>query len=76
VLTDGEDNKSKLKLDGLLKAVKIDYERSPTRVFCIAYGEEASVKVLESISDATEAKAYKGDPKNIRAVFLDIGTFF
>jgi Ca-activated chloride channel family protein len=76
VLTDGEDNKSKKSLDELLKAVKIDYEKSPVRVFAIAYGEEASFKTLSSISDASEAKAYKGDPKTIKAVFLDIGTFF
>jgi Ca-activated chloride channel family protein len=76
VLTDGEDNMSKRPLPALLQAVKIDPERRPTRVFCIAYGQEANFKVLQGISDATEAKAYQGDPRNIRAVFADIGTFF
>jgi Ca-activated chloride channel family protein len=76
VLTDGEDNKSKLKLDDLLKKVKIDYERKPIRVFTIAYGDEAKIDVLKKIADATEAKAYEGTPDNIRTVFLDIATFF
>jgi Ca-activated chloride channel family protein len=76
VLTDGEDNKSKLSLQALLKGVKIDYEKSPIRVFCIAYGQEAKLDVLKKISDATEAKAYAGSPQTIKEVFKDIGTFF
>jgi Ca-activated chloride channel family protein len=76
VLTDGEDNKSRLNLEQLLARVKIDYEKRPIRVFCIAYGDEAREEVLRKISDATLAKAYKGSPKTIKAVFADIGTFF
>jgi Ca-activated chloride channel family protein len=76
VLTDGEDNKSKLTLNELLKEVKIDYEKSPIRIFCIAYGEDARVDVLKKISDAAEAQSYTGTPQNIKKVFLDIGTFF
>ena len=76
VLTDGDDNKSKLNLNNLLKKVKIDYERKAIRVFTIAYGEDAKIDILKKIADATEAKSYEGTPSNIRAVFLDIGTFF
>jgi Ca-activated chloride channel family protein len=76
VLTDGEDNKSKMKLDELLREVKIDYEKKPIRVFCIAYGEDARVDVLKKIADASEAQSYTGTPQNIKKVFLDIGTFF
>ncbi len=76
VLTDGEDNKSKMTLDNLAKAVKIDYEKRPIRVFSIAYGEDAKLEVLKKISDATEGKAYSGSPATIKLVFMDIGTFF
>src|SRR5262245_58699668 len=76
VLTDGEDNKSKLKLQELTDRIKIDYERRPIRVFTIAYGDEARLEVLQKIADATQAKAYKGTPQNIKEVFKDIGTFF
>ena len=76
VLTDGEDNKSKLSLPELLKEVKIDYEKRPIRVFAIAYGQDAKLDVLKKISDATEAKAYAGNPQTIKEVFKDIGTFF
>ena len=76
VLTDGEDNKSKLKLQELIDKIKVDSERKTIRVFTIAYGQDASEKVLQEIADATQAKSYKGTPENIRAIFQDIATFF
>ena len=76
VLTDGEDNKSRLRLDELTAKIKVDNEKRTTRVFTIAYGEDASEKVLQAIAEATQAKAYKGTPENIRTVFQDIATFF
>ena len=76
VLTDGEDNKSKLKLDELVSKIKVDSEHKTIRVFTIAYGEDASEKVLQAIAEATQAKSYKGTPENIRVIFQDIATFF
>jgi Ca-activated chloride channel family protein len=76
VLTDGEDNKSKEKLETLLEKIKIDYEKRTTRVFTIAYGRDASREVLKKIADATQAKSYEGDPRSILEVFKDIATFF
>jgi Ca-activated chloride channel family protein len=76
VLTDGEDNKSTLKLNELIQKIKVDNEKKTARVFTIAYGEDASEKVLKDIAEATQAKTYKGTPENIRAVFKDIATFF
>jgi Ca-activated chloride channel family protein len=77
VLTDGEDNKSKLPtVDDLLKEIKFDPEKSPTRVFTIAYGRDASREVLKKIADATKAKTYDGDPKNVLKIFNDVATFF
>jgi Ca-activated chloride channel family protein len=77
VLTDGEDNKSKLKtVDALLKEIKFDPEKSPTRVYTIAYGRDASRDVLKKIADATKAKTYDGDPKNVLKIFQDVATFF
>jgi Ca-activated chloride channel family protein len=77
VLTDGEDNKSKLKkVDDLLKEVKFDPEKSPTRVYTIAYGRDANREVLKKVADATKAKAYDGDPKNVLKIFQDVATFF
>jgi Ca-activated chloride channel homolog len=81
VLTDGEDNKSKLRLQQLLDKVKVDNEKKSIRIYTIAYAadtREAAVyeKILKQIAEATQAKSYKGTPENIRTVFKDIGTFF
>jgi Ca-activated chloride channel family protein len=76
VLTDGEDNKSKLMLKGLVAKVKGDGEKKNVRIFTIAYGAEASKKDLEEISKATQARSYEGTVENIRAIFKDIATFF
>ena len=76
VLTDGEDNKSRLTLDQLLKEIHFDSETHNIRIFTIAYGRDAKKDVLQKIADATEAKFYEGKPENIREVFKDISTFF
>lgn len=76
VLTDGEDTHSKLKLDALLRRIKLDSERRPIRVFTIGYGSGAAKSVLQAIADATEARFFSGTTKNIQAVFKDISTFF
>jgi Ca-activated chloride channel family protein len=76
VLTDGEDNRSNLKLNDLLEKIKTDFERSSMRVFTIAYGGEANYDELKKIAEATQAKSYKGEPKTIHEVLRDIATFF
>jgi Ca-activated chloride channel family protein len=76
VLTDGEDNKSKQDLAALLQEIKFHPEKKQTRVYTIAYGREADRKVLKQIAEATKAKAYDGDPKNVLKIFQDVATFF
>jgi Ca-activated chloride channel family protein len=84
VLTDGEDTDSTLNREQLRKRIRFDAEKRPTRIFTICYGsdvqkptdEEKRLRgILKQISDDTKAKAYLGDPKNIRKVFVDIFTF-
>jgi Ca-activated chloride channel family protein len=78
VLTDGEDNKSKLKnVEDLLKEIRFDPEKSPTRVYTIAYGRDANRDVLKKIAEATKAKSYDGsDIKTIQTIFKDVAMFF
>jgi hypothetical protein len=59
----------------VLKAIPLSDQR-PIRIFPIAYGKDANIKVLRAIADATRAKAYRGDPKTIDRVFREISTFF
>jgi Ca-activated chloride channel family protein len=76
VLTDGEDRDSSVSLDQLLAEIEFDPEKKPVRIFTIGYGGSANAKILKSIADATQAKYYEGNPKNITEVFRDIATFF
>jgi Ca-activated chloride channel homolog len=76
VLTDGLDTNSKTSLEELMKAIQFDSEKSSTRVFTIAYGDDANKAILQRIADATQAKSYAGTPENIESVFKDISTFF
>ena len=76
VLTDGQDTSSTHTLPELMARIRFDSERNNTRIFTIGYGRGANKKVLQSISDATQAKSYEGTNDNIEAVFKDISTFF
>jgi Ca-activated chloride channel family protein len=72
VLTDGDDNKSKLELKDLLPKIKYNAEREPTRIFTIAYGDDANQDVLKKVSEVSKAKSYPGTPENIRQIFKAI----
>jgi Ca-activated chloride channel family protein len=76
VLTDGEDNKSALKLSDLLARIRADAETHTIRIYTIAYGSDARHDVLTQIANATQGRAYDGTPQNIVEVFRDISTFF
>ncbi|HEY3055848.1 MAG TPA: VWA domain-containing protein [Thermoanaerobaculia bacterium] len=76
VLTDGEDTDSHTSLDDLLQRIRFDNETHTIRVFTIGYGKGAKKEVLQRIADATQAKFYQGDPRNIRSILREISTFF
>jgi len=76
VLTDGQDTNSTTALPDLLRQIRANPEREAIRVFTIGYGAGAEKKVLQQISETTQAKSYEGKPENIREVFKDISTFF
>ena len=76
VLTDGLDNRSKIKLEALLDRIKGQPGRTnETRIFTIAYGEDPNFEILKRIAEATQAKAEKGTPETIQKVIKDIASF-
>lgn len=76
VLSDGEDTDSRTSLDQLLQRIRFDNERRTIRVFTIGYGKGAKEDVLKQIAETTQARFYKGDPRNIRSILREISTFF
>jgi Ca-activated chloride channel homolog len=78
VLTDGEDNKSRLRsaaLQDRLEQRAEDQEHN-IRVFTIAYGHDANKHELEAIAQASGGQAYDGDPDEIANVYREISSFF
>jgi len=78
VLTDGQDTDSKTKLEPLLALLKrgMEAEGSAARVFTIAYGEKTDVAVLKRIAEAGGGAFFSGTPKDIKAVYAELATFF
>jgi Ca-activated chloride channel family protein len=78
VLTDGEDNQSRLNVERLLAEFRRRGESDigSIRVFTIAYGDSANKDVLASIAAASGGKDYSGDPAEIEAVYRQISSFF
>lgn len=82
VLSDGADTKSRAKLEELLEELKRQHGGEGTgglaaaRVFTIGYGEKADFAVLQRIAEAGGGAFFKGTPKDIKAVYADLATFF
>jgi Ca-activated chloride channel family protein len=78
VLTDGEDNKSRLTAAqlGVRLEQRAENQEHNIRVFTIAYGAQANKAVLESIAAASGGQAYEGDPEQIARVYREISSFF
>ncbi|MGC9346910.1 MAG: VWA domain-containing protein [Anaerolineae bacterium] len=76
-LTDGNDTASTLGLDALIDSVgDLSEGGNATKVFTIAFGNNADEGILEQIAEVTGAKQYESDPDTIRSVYADIATFF
>jgi Ca-activated chloride channel homolog len=78
VLTDGEDNQSRMSdrevVDELARQSRS--EGLAVRVYTIAYGSQANKEVLADIANASGGKPFEGDPKEIEAVYRSISSFF
>lgn len=74
LMTDGknEDNNS-ISLDDLLAELRKETGQETVRIFTIAYGADADLKVLRQISETTEAAAYDSrKPGSIDQVFTAV----
>jgi Ca-activated chloride channel family protein len=77
VLSDGEDTASGQSLPELMDRIRRGGEGGDaTKIFTIAFGDNANRQVLAEISEATGAEQYDSDPKTIGEVYAKISTFF
>ncbi len=76
-MTDGRENNSSISLDRLLSVIKSGNSRGvPVVVFCIAFGDDADMGVLQSIAQASNGQARKGDLNTIRGLYKILSTYF
>ena len=77
VMTDGKENRSRVRLSALLDNLSRTSEsNTPVVVFCIAYGRDADLNVLESISSASGGFTRQGDPETIKNLYKTLSTYF
>ena len=78
VLTDGEENASKTRLDTLTAAIQQGNRQNPIVVFGIAYGGEAGTRTLQSIAGAAGAlgQVRGSDPAAIQRLYEDLQKYF
>ncbi len=77
VMTDGKENRSRVRLSALLDNLSRTSEsNTPVVVFCIAYGRDADLDVLESISGASGGFTRQGDPETIKNLYKTLSTYF
>jgi Ca-activated chloride channel family protein len=75
VMTDGQENNSRMSLRQLVREVSQD-GRTPVVVFCIAYGSDADIGTLEAIAEPTGGQVREGDLDTIRDLYKILSTYF
>lgn len=77
VMTDGKENQSRIRLSALVdKLRRASGSDLPVLVFCIAYGSDADMQMLESISGAAGGFTRRGDPETIKNLYKTLSTYF
>ena len=76
VLTDGKDTSSRSGRAALMARMPQADESESTKVYTIAYGEDADRDLLREIAERSNAAAFDGTTSNIREIYLDIAAYF
>ena len=76
VLTDGKDTSSRQKLSDLLDKMPQTEAADGTRIFTVAYGEEADEDLLKQIANRSNALYQKGNSGNIDKIYHQISAYF
>jgi Ca-activated chloride channel family protein len=77
VMTDGKENNSSIRLRTLTSRLEQGNQSgAPVVVFCVAYGSDADLDTLESISSATGGQTRRGSPQTIQELYRLLSTYF
>ena len=75
VMTDGQENNSRMSQRELVREMT-QGARVPVVVFCIAYGGDADIATLQTISEPTGGQVRQGDLETIRDLYKILSTYF
>jgi Ca-activated chloride channel family protein len=75
VMTDGQENNSRIRLNRLVDELSKDSEVEVV-VFCIAYGTDADISTLKRIAEPTGGQVHSGDLETIRELYKILSTYF
>lgn len=76
VLSDGKDTSSKKNRPDLIERLPKPEDTEGTRVFTIAYGNEADEELLRNLSDRSNALMVHGDSADIDKLYHQIASYF
>lgn len=76
VLSDGKDTSSTQKLSDVLDRVRTNEGAEGTRIFTVAYGDEADEDLLKNIANTSNALYMKGNAANIDKIYHQISAYF
>ncbi len=76
VLSDGKDTSSTQKLSDLLDRMPATEAADGTRIFTVAYGDEADEDLLKQVSNRSNALFMKGNAGNIDKIYHQISAYF
>jgi Ca-activated chloride channel family protein len=77
VMTDGKENASAVSLNQLVTGLRNGNQRGvPVVVFAIAYGDDADMNVLQSLSEASGGQTVVGSEETIRKLYKILSTYF
>ncbi len=74
-MTDGRENNSTISLHTLLRRLEREAQ-VPVVIFCIAYGQDADMEMLQAIVEPTGGRVYKGDLETIQNLYKILSTYF
>jgi Ca-activated chloride channel family protein len=74
-MTDGRENNSYTSLRTLLHQIETE-SILPVVIFCIAYGEDADLEMLQMIAEPTGGQVLQGDSETIRQLYKILSAYF
>lgn len=77
VMTDGRENHSRITVNTLVEKLRRQNRTDlPIVVFCIAYGRDADIQMLEQLSTAGGGFTRRGELETIKQLYKTLSTYF